>query len=673
MFRASLYGVFVAFVVFATAASAGTTIRVSIGPNGEQGNSFSGFNSISADGRYIAFESNATNFAPNDTNGFVDVFVRDVDAATLEMVSLGPGGILGDGISMDPWITADGRYISFTSFATNLVAGDTNGRTDIFVRDRQTNVTSRVSVDSAGNQTPGNSSWSVISSDGRYVCFQSDSYTLVPNDNNLVPDVYVRDRVAGTTARVSVDSAGHEANGESSTPSMSSDGRYIAFESQATNLVANDTNGLSDVFVHDRVSGTTVRASVSSTGVEGDDVSGTYGFEISPDGRYVAFASSATNLVPNDANGRTDIFVRDLVANTTSLVSLSGTGAQAELPCISPSISSGGLFVAFETASTNLIVGDTNNQNDVFVRDVVGGTIERVSEITGGVQARLESRVPELSATGRYVSFKSLANLVPEDTNTVKDVYRRDRGALQLSGVSPATGSESGGDLVKIAGCGFTNLADTSVLVGGAAATVVAVSNRRIDVRTPPGSGIADVVVTNSNGTATRTGAYTYVNPIFAARYGTVNVARGDRENVLFVNDGVGDATTRELTVAVNHQITVRMASPSSRATARYALYAWSHPPTLATLSSQPFGLGTAAMPTPLSGGSPQPFMILNNLGHPGQLGVPNAPSSRAPSVLGSRTITRRFTLTLQGLIQDDGSASPQRVSVTNAVVTHIQ
>jgi Tol biopolymer transport system component len=672
MFRASHVGVFVSFVV-AAAAFASTTVRISVGPNGEQGNSFSGFHSISSDGRFVAFESNASNFAPNDTNGFVDMFIRDIQAGVTEVVSVTPSGGLGDGNSTDPWVSATGRYVSFTSVATNLVAGDTNGRTDVFVRDRQTATTTIASLDSAGHLTTGNSSASVISANGRWVVFQSDSYTLVPNDNNLVQDVFLRDRVAGTTIRVSVDSAGHESDGEASVPSMSVDGRFIAFESQATNLVADDTNGFPDVFVYDRVTATTVRASVSSSGEQGNDASGTYAFEISPDGRYVAFASSATNLVPNDTNGRTDIFVRDLVANTTTLVSLNSQGEQATLPCIQPSISQDGLFVAFETASPNMVPNDTNNQNDVFVRDVANGITERVSEMTGGIQARLESRVPEISANGRYLSFKSLANMVPNDTNTVKDVYFHDRGALELTTLVPASGSEAGGDLLKISGCGFTNVADTTVTVGGVPATVLAVSPRRVDVRTPAGTGAADVVLTNSYGSTTRAGGFTYVDPVIVARWGNVNVARGDRENVVFVNNSAGDATTRELPITLGQPISVRLAPPSSRVTARYTLYAWTHAPSANTLTALPYGIGTASMPMPLAGGAPQPIFILNNIGHPAQLGTPSAPSSPAPSNVGTRTLVHRLNLCLQGLIQDAAADSPQGVSLTNAVIVRIQ
>jgi Tol biopolymer transport system component len=362
--------------VFVRDRQRGTTERVSVDSSGAQGNSYSGFNfgfydlSISADGRFVAFDSYATNLVPGDTNGFIDVFVRDRQSGTTERVSVATGGTQGNNYSCAPLISADGRYIAFTSYAFDLVPGDTNGFADVFVRDRQSGTTQRVSVDSGGAQGNRDSGGTSISADGRYVAFSSEASNLVSGDTNGFFDVFVRDRQNATTERVSVDSGGAQGNGNSARASISADGRYVAFKSIATNLVPGDTNALDDVFVRDRQSGTTERVSVDSGGAQGNANSEDYcSPSISADGRYVAFGSYATNLVPGDTNGFTDVFVRDRQSATTERVSVNSGGAQGNSYSLSPSISADGRYVAFDSSATNLVPGDTNGLYDVFVRD----------------------------------------------------------------------------------------------------------------------------------------------------------------------------------------------------------------------------------------------------------------------------------------------------------------
>jgi Tol biopolymer transport system component len=222
-------------------------------------------------------------------------------------VSVASDGAQGNGDSECPSISADGRYVAFASLASNLVPGDTNGRMDIFVHDRLTGQTTRVSVASDGTEGNGDSGFPSISADGRYVAFASLASNLVPGDTNGTWDVFVHDRLTGQTTRVSVASGGAQGNGDSRFPSISADGRYVAFQSYASNLVPGDTNGVLDVFVHDRLTGQTTRVSVASDGTQGDSYS--FGSSISADGRYVAFASYASNLVPGDTNGWADVFV----------------------------------------------------------------------------------------------------------------------------------------------------------------------------------------------------------------------------------------------------------------------------------------------------------------------------------------------------------------------------
>ncbi|MFZ1413730.1 MAG: hypothetical protein WAS73_04000 [Defluviicoccus sp.] len=402
--------------------------RVSIASGGQQADGNSGVPSISADGRFVAFWSDAGNLVLGDTNEAWDVFVHDRQTGTTERVSIASGGQQADGNSVDPSISADGRFVAFESDAGNLVPGDTNAPADVFVHDRQTGTTERVSVDSAGNQADGSSGDPSISADGRFVAFVSYASNLVPGDTNAPADVFVHDRQTGTTERVSVDSAGNQADYRgfyvwSDDPSISADGRFVAFTSRAGNLVPGDTNGAWDIFVHDRLTGKTERVSINSAGKQADDSSG--GPSISADGRFVAFASWAGNLVQGDTNETDDVFVHDRQTGRTERVSIDSVGKQADGSSYFPSINADGRFVAFFSAATNFVPGDTNESDDVFVHDRQTGTTERVSINSAGEQAGfLRSDPPSISADGRFVAFGSYAsNSVPGDTHGVGDIF----------------------------------------------------------------------------------------------------------------------------------------------------------------------------------------------------------------------------------------------------------
>jgi len=410
----------------ASHSNAAETTRVSVNSAGAQGNLQSRNPSTSADGRYVAFFSLASNLVPGDTNNTLDVFVRDRLAGTISRASFSSAGAQANDESFDPSISADGRYVAFGSSASNLVPGDTNNNEDIFVRDRLAGTTSRVSVSSAGAQGNNLSKLASISADGRYVAFESIATNLVPGDTNGTSDVFVRDRLAGTTSRVSVSSAGAQGNDESFDPSISADGRYVAFVSSASNLVPVDTNNNKDIFIRDRLAGTTSRVSFSSTGAPGNNLSENP--SISADGRYVAFVSSASNLVPGDTNGLPDIFVRDRLVGTTTRVSVSSAGVQGNNMSERPSISADGRYVAFGSIASSLVPGDTNSSYDVFLRDRLAGTTSRASFSSAGAQGNEGSNLPSISADGRYVVFISVAsNLVPGDTNSSYDVFVRDR------------------------------------------------------------------------------------------------------------------------------------------------------------------------------------------------------------------------------------------------------
>jgi Tol biopolymer transport system component len=272
----------------------------------------------------VAFVSEATDLVPGDTNGVNDVFVLDVQKGIRTRVSVDSAGNQANAATPlpEPAISGDSRFVAFVSNATNLVAGDSNNVADIFVHDRQTGATTRVSVNSSGGQANGGSSDPVISPDGRYVAFVSNAGNLVIGDTNGKSDVFVHDRQTGVTARVSVNSSEEQGNAESINPSISADGRYVAFGSSASNLVTGDTNGVSDVFVRDRQTGATTRVSMNNTGTQGKNSSGQP--SLSADGRYVAFTSEAGNLVPGDSNGTADVFVHDRQAEKTTRVGVDG-------------------------------------------------------------------------------------------------------------------------------------------------------------------------------------------------------------------------------------------------------------------------------------------------------------------------------------------------------------
>jgi hypothetical protein len=407
----------------------------------------------------------------------------------------------GDRIARNPVVSADGRYMAFESDATNLVnassvgGADTNGATDIFVYDRQTCTIERVSLNSDEQQTrndtvetnPGpdvpcevnncSQAWSrrpSISADGRYVAFVSNATNLIPNDVNTWRDVFVRDRVAGTTERINnvapafagLAFPNNQILAPTDGPSISGNGRFVAFYSGSGRVVSGDNNSRWDIFVTDRDTDTTVRVSTDSSGGQSNDHSGVYNVTtslsslpnpdhigISNDGRYIAFVSWASNLVPNDTNNVcnndggsvaddncSDIFVKDTVTGAITRASVSNTGEQANSASTYPDISDNGQIISFQSIASNLVQGDTNNfctnpgtpnnSNcaDIFVRDLSAGTTTRVSVSTTGTQGGLASYQPTISANGNYVAFVSDSTLLfASDNNQLQDIFVRDR------------------------------------------------------------------------------------------------------------------------------------------------------------------------------------------------------------------------------------------------------
>jgi Tol biopolymer transport system component len=424
---------------------------------------------VSADGRYEAFSSTATNLVAGDTNGFEDVFERDLLTGTTTLVSIGRSGnfvVPADGASTNPSISADGRFVAFESDADNLVANDTNGVRDVFVADMKTHTMDRVSVDSYEGQFTGESITPSISDDGRYIAFASTDNDDILDINGTF-DVFVRDRLAGTTEYASLSSSPIVVigNDQSFGPVMSPDGTEVAFTSNANNLVKGDTNGDSDVFVRNLVTDTTTRVSVANDGSQ--LTTGNSGQpSLSEDGRYVAFASDASDVVANDTNGSRDVFVRDTVGGTTQRVSVSSSSAQASGPSDSPSISADGRFVAFESSAGDLVATDTNGLQDIFVRDRTSNVTQIVSTTFLLDAANGPSQTPAISRDGRTIVFATTAsNLDPKvgDTNGDSDIYTRATRVPTVTSIAPASVTRGSSVPYTITGDGFLTNPNPSV------------------------------------------------------------------------------------------------------------------------------------------------------------------------------------------------------------------
>lgn len=433
----------------AVAASPLTIIMASVAADGFGGDGYSEHPSISSDGRYVAFYSYASDLVAGDGNSTDDIFVRDLQNNTTERISVSEAGTDSNSNSYLTSISADGSCVAFISAASNLVAGDSNGKWDVFVRDRQLGSTDRVSVPdfvyqgTLGSEANNESYASYftmfcpsISSGGQYVAFASLASNLVLGDTNNRADIFVHDRQSGETVRASVYGSGTDGNDWSMKPSISADGRYVAFISNASNLVAGDTNNNPDVFVRDLLLGETVRVSVAGDGTQGNYFSGAIFYpsdhegnvSISADGRYVVFDSLADNLAPGDTNGTTDIFVRDRDTDgdgiydepgavSTNMVSVSSSGNQADSYSEKPSISPSGRYVVFMSHATNLAAGATTSIDRIYIRDLQLNTTERASAYTG--------RWPSVANDGRVAFYSGSTNLLPEDTNVYDDVFVR--------------------------------------------------------------------------------------------------------------------------------------------------------------------------------------------------------------------------------------------------------
>lgn len=433
--QCSLCAVRVALILAIPLASAGDDAMLvsrATGTTGVKGDGPSFLGSVSHDGRFVAFWSDATNLDPDDADAMHDIYVRDLETGATSLVSraTGPAGAKGNGFSSNPAISADGLRVAFSSTATNLDPGDTDTSFDVYVRDLQVQTTTLASRADGPLGAKGTSSGAAsISADGRFVAFQSLA-RLDPDDGDGYDDVYVRDLQTNSTTLVSRASgvSGATGNFYSRNPSVSADGRFVAFHSAASNLHPDDPDAIQDVYVRDLLANTTTLVSRASgvAGAKGDDDS--YYASISDDGRYVAFRSESSNLHPHDPDSGADFYLRDLVTSTTYLVSrqgLIGPKANQPAPYAMPSVARDGRFVAFVSPATNLSPDDGDLVIDAYLLNRVTNTTTLMSRMSAsGPKGDGDCSRAIISADGSTVVFHSEAsNLHVDDLDALSDVY----------------------------------------------------------------------------------------------------------------------------------------------------------------------------------------------------------------------------------------------------------
>ncbi|MBX3169352.1 MAG: PD40 domain-containing protein [Candidatus Eremiobacteraeota bacterium] len=398
-------------------------VRESVDSSQAQGDG--GTPDITANGGLIVFESFAFGANPNGA-----VFARDRTAQTLAIVSTDAAGVAPTvGGSVQAKVSASGQFVAFQSAAQTLVPGDTNFFIDTFRKDRSSGAIVRLSVSAGGVQGNESSANVGISADGDRVSFESLATNLVPVDTNGFEDVFLRIISTNSISLISTDSAGVQGDGDSYGAEISKDGNFVAFISEATNLVTGDTNGFRDVFLKQPATGATTLISVGLGGVPANNNSGFLGgfsdsVALSSNGRFVVFDSEASNLVAGDTNGFSDIFVRDTMTGTTRRVSVASDGTQGNGDSDFPGISGDGRFVVFQSDSTNLDGSDTNGFLDVYVYDTLNNVCKRVSWGLGFTPPNGRCGSPRISADGSRIVFASQAtNLVENDTNNRQDIF----------------------------------------------------------------------------------------------------------------------------------------------------------------------------------------------------------------------------------------------------------
>jgi Ca2+-binding RTX toxin-like protein len=463
-------------------------LRVSTDAGGVQGNGRSNNAQISADGRTVLFDSEASNLVAGDSNGAKDIFVKDLQSGAIQRVSTDAAGVQGNDGSEDARFSADGHSVLFVSLASNLVAGDSNGAEDLFIKNLQSGSIQRVSTDAAGVQGNSSSLNAQFSAEGRTVVFQSYASNLVAGDSNNDWDIFVKDLQSGAIQRVSTDAAGAESNGYSDQPRFSADGHYVVFQSYASNLVAGDSNGTGDVFVKDLQSGAIQRVSTDAAGVQGNSDSGYAQF--SADGRTVVFTSEASNLVAGDSNISHDVFVKDLQSGAIQRVSAEAAGAQGNAGSYNPQFSADGRYLVFTSDASNLVAGDSNGAGDIFRVANPFHIDSGVDTVQSSISYTLPTAVENLKLTG--------SGALNGTGNTLDNLFYAGAGNNVLDGAA-------GNDTVSyvFASAGVT----VSLASAGAQATGGSGTDTLISIEHLIGSGFNDSLTGNTGNNILHGGA----------------------------------------------------------------------------------------------------------------------------------------------------------------------
>lgn len=391
---------FVCVLVVFCVSFAGTVTRVSVDSDGSQSNNNSILPSTSADGRFIAFQSTATNLVPGDVNGFSDIFVHDRMTGTTELISKSNSGELANSHSYSPSISGDGRFVAYESSASNLFESDMNGVSDIFIHDRLTGKVELISKSSTGVQANRTSSYASISANGRFVAFQSYATNLAKIDyTNWITNIFVHDRITGKTELISMNELGISGNYRSSYPSISGEGRYVTFMSGASNLVANDV-GQYDIFLYDRYTGQMKLLSITNEGRQASNCE-SVDPKITTDGKTVVFA--CYELIPGSW---WSLYIKDVVTGSLENIVPNEDARDAH-------ISADGRFVAYSYQQGGW----------------QGFLLDRNTSTTKSLPA-----VPKtISADAGFIGFYTQSPLVANDTNGFSDVYVFDRSTIQVT------------------------------------------------------------------------------------------------------------------------------------------------------------------------------------------------------------------------------------------------
>lgn len=426
--KASSAGLILTILLFGGVRAWSEPTMASVGIGGIQGNGSSAYPSLSADGRYLVFASAASNLVLGDANQKSDIFRLDVIAGfsppSITRVSNGLNAEANDD-SDYPTVSSDGRYVVFQSTANNLVSLDGNNARDVFRKDMVAGTTVLVSSAIGGGSANGDSSWAAVSRDGRYITFASDASDIVADDTNAKRDIFRKDMSTGTVVRISVASDGTQANDASQRSTISGDGRYVLFHSDASNMVSGDTNGTRDVFLRDNVNSSTSRVSLTSSGAQAPPGASSEVGGLSADGRYLLFSAQGSFIAGVTGTSR-QLYRYDTQTSTLILVSTTsgqeGNGPSGELTW-NTTISDNGRYVMFDTLATNL-VDNFYEKRQIAVRDTVDETTHQVSYNEHVSEAgNSDSNHPSIAAAGDIVAFASDAtNLTQLDSNLSSDI-----------------------------------------------------------------------------------------------------------------------------------------------------------------------------------------------------------------------------------------------------------